>query len=302
MKSHTVPRCLLDQFDYYDPVTRSRRLWQYAKGREPWGRASPSRATRFDHHFEDPNDPSREERLETRLNQEIENPVHRFLPSLRYGSLFPWQPHYVRQLTRYITLLFNRSRNRRGATREQTQIAVESFQSLLANEAQISQLAGRWTIELLQRGVSADESVVRPGDVRTQIIAMIESIQTEEHIQVAYVDAMERALDYFDDRLAGGRWGIVPTAEDNPFIIGDAPVVTWIRRGRFLHYGFGFERPDVEVILPVCPTACLHALPLVHRTQEPQMPSATEVNEAQASFASEYCYAHINSPSLNALI
>lgn len=131
---------------------------------------------------------------------------------------------------------------------------------------------------------------------------MIESIQTEEHIQIAYVDAMERALDYFDERLASGRWGIVPTTEDNPFIIGDAPVVTWIRRGRLLNYGFGFERPDVEVILPVCPTACLHALPLVPRTQEPQMPSATEVNEAQASFASEYCYAHTNSPALNALI
>jgi hypothetical protein len=29
-----------------------------------------------------------------------------FLAELRFGSQFPWQPHYVAQLTRYITLLF----------------------------------------------------------------------------------------------------------------------------------------------------------------------------------------------------
>ena len=72
VKSHTIPRCLLDQFAYYDPVTGSRRLWQYSGDREPWWKASPSTATRFDHHFQDPNDPAREERLETRLNQEID--------------------------------------------------------------------------------------------------------------------------------------------------------------------------------------------------------------------------------------
>jgi len=38
MKSHTVPRFLPDQFAYDDPKTKSRRLWQYAKGRAPSGR------------------------------------------------------------------------------------------------------------------------------------------------------------------------------------------------------------------------------------------------------------------------
>ncbi len=302
MKSHTVPRFLLDQFAYDDPVTQSRRLWQYSRERAPWWKASPSTATRFDHHFQDPTAPGREERLETRLNQEIENPVHRFLAELRFGDLFPWQPHYVAQLTRYITLLFNRSRNRRDATRENTQIQVESLQSLLANDDQISQIAARWTIEQIGIGISPEAAIVAVDEVRERLNETIERIQTEEHIQTTYVDAMERALASFDQTIAGGRWGILTTTPDNPFIIGDAPVVTWIRGGNFLHYGFGFQRPNVEVLLPVCPTACLHVLPLVPRNQHPLTPTVSEVNEAQATFASECCYSHTNSPGLNDLI
>jgi hypothetical protein len=56
MESHTVPRKLLDQFAYDDPITRSRRLWQYANDRSPWRRASPRTATRISGHFADPVD------------------------------------------------------------------------------------------------------------------------------------------------------------------------------------------------------------------------------------------------------
>jgi hypothetical protein len=84
MKSHTVPRFLLDQFAYDDPKTKSRRLWQYAKGRAPSGKASPTTATRIDQHFSDPADAQREAQLETKLNQEFEDPVHKFLRLLSY--------------------------------------------------------------------------------------------------------------------------------------------------------------------------------------------------------------------------
>lgn len=228
--------------------------------------------------------------------------MHRFLPELRFGDLFPWQPHYVRSLTRYITLLFSRSRNRKGATREHVQIQVESLRTLIANEDQIARIAARWTIEQVNRGMPPDRSVVTADEVRLRLNETIELIQTEHHIQTTYVDAMERALAFLDNTLANGQWGIVTTTPDAPFIIGDAPVVTWIRDRGFLHYGFGLERPNVEIILPVAPTACLHVLPLVPRNQQPLKPAVMEVNEAQASFASQYCYAHTNSQILNDLI
>ena len=125
MESHTIPRKLLDQFAYDDPVTRSRRLWQYAKGREPWSRASPRTATRICSHFADPDDAEREAKVEERLNREFEDPVHKFVDELQYRTLVLSRSH-IRQLTRYVSLLFNRSEARRIATKEQVDISIAS--------------------------------------------------------------------------------------------------------------------------------------------------------------------------------
>lgn len=113
MNSHTVPRFLLDQFAYDDTVTRSRRLWRYERGRAPFRGISTRRATRIDHYFADPADESREAALETRLNEEFEDPVHKFLDKLSYQT-FVMSRQDIRKLTRYITLLLNRSQNRRA--------------------------------------------------------------------------------------------------------------------------------------------------------------------------------------------
>jgi hypothetical protein len=48
----------------------------------------------------------------------------------------------------------------------------------------------------------------------------------------------------------------------------DAPVVTMEQtEGNRLYFGIGFGRPNVEVFLPVSPTACIHVLPLVTCTR-----------------------------------
>src|ERR1700726_2836353 len=105
MKSHTVPRFLLDQFAYNDPITKSRRLWCYEKGKAPFRGISTKTATRIEGHFTDPGDAMREAQLENRLNQEFENPVHQFLPLFRFRTFAPSRLQ-IRQMTRYMTLLF----------------------------------------------------------------------------------------------------------------------------------------------------------------------------------------------------
>ena len=98
-------------------------------------------------------------------------------------------------------------------------------------------------------------------------------------------------------------WGVVRAEPDNPFVIGDAPVVTWERTDQnMLIYGLGFSRPNVEVILPVSPTECLHVLPAVGRTRQPTVPSTQDVNIAQASFATHHCFTNIRSDSLDAAL
>jgi hypothetical protein len=41
LRSHTVPKKLLEHFAYDDSVTLSKRLWRYQKGRPPLGRVAP---------------------------------------------------------------------------------------------------------------------------------------------------------------------------------------------------------------------------------------------------------------------
>jgi hypothetical protein len=56
---------------------------------------------------------------------------------------------------------------------------------------------------------------------------------------------------------------------------------------------------DVEAVLPVSPTACLHILPAVQRTLRVVPPTPSEVNRAQGAFATQYCYAHKNDPQID---
>jgi hypothetical protein len=301
MRSHTVPRLLLDQFAYDNPLTGSRRLWQYAKGRPPSGFASPKSATRIDHYFADPVNAEREERLETRLNEEFENPVHQFLGNLRYRTFVLSRLH-TRQLTRYITLLFNRSVNRRQATKEQVTIAIESTRAFISNEEKLSKVAARWTLEMIRLGYPV-ERPVSGEDVKESAKRMIATMQTENHQQTTYVDSMERAMAFLDDALDNGQWNVMHTTPEFPFVIGDAPVVTWQRQDNgFLVYGQGFATPNVEVVLPVASTTCLHIFPDVPRTRQLRQPTVKEVNEAQAAFATRYCYAHKNDPVLNDIL
>ena len=301
MKSHTVPRFLLDQFAYDDPVTKSRRLWQYAKGRSPYGFASPTSATRIDHHFADPANAEREEKLETRLNQEFENPVHQFLGSLRYRTFVLSRLH-TRQLTRYVTLLFNRSVNRRRATKEQVAIAIESASKFISNEEKLSKVAARWTLEMTRLGYVLDRPVCGE-DVKKSAEKMIETMQTEDHQQTTYVDSMERAMAFLDESLDNGQWNVLHTIPDTPFVVGDAPVVTWQRlENGTLLYGQGFATPNVEVLLPVASTTCLHILPAVPRARQLRLPTVKEVNEGEAAFATKCCYTYKNDPVLDEIL
>ena len=100
-----------------------------------------------------------------------------------------------------------------------------------------------------------------------------------------------------------GEWRILRVDPEKPFVIGDAPVVTWERtEHNMLVYGQGFARPNVEVFLPIFPTVCLHVLPAVPRTRPVRVPSTEEVNRAQAVFATQHCFTNVRSMEIDALL
>ena len=296
MKSHTVPKRLLDQFAYDDPITKSRRLWRYQKGRGPYWKASPDTATRVDGHFADPRDEAKEHELETRLNQEFEQPVNEYLDQLGYRT-FVFNGTHIRQLTAYVMLLFNRSQGRRSASRYQVDLMVDAIRKLLADEEKLARVAAKWTLDSIADGYGI---VVTPDFVTQRLEEQLADKVSKDQPQQSYLDTMENAMSTLDATILNGDWNVLHSTPDDPFVIGDAPVVTWERvEGNFPIHGQGFTRPDVEVFLPVSPVACLHILPRVERTRRVVTPKPMEVNVAEAQFATEFCFAHVCSEAIN---
>lgn len=106
---------LLEEFAYYNPRTKDKRLWRYAKDEHPSWRAAPRSATRIDGQYADPENAAKEAELESLLNQQFEDPVNKFLFQMSDPNFVPTDVQR-RQLTFYVTLLFNRSEARRNAS------------------------------------------------------------------------------------------------------------------------------------------------------------------------------------------
>lgn len=119
----------------------------------------------------------------------------------------------------------------------------------------------------------------------------------------SYVRLIEAAMESADERLLTGQWDHLASTADKPFVISDAPVVTWKRNAEgSISHGVGFHRPDVEVFMPVSPTLCLHILPNVPRTRPVARPSVDEINGAQASMSTRYCYTNVNCPAVDRVV
>src|ERR1700722_4532878 len=152
MKSHTVPKKLLKNFAYDDPVTGSKRLWRYQKGMAPYRNAAPKPPTRWDGHFAAPANTAKEAELETRLEREFEHPVNQFLDFIGYSTFF-WEAKYIRALTGYVTMLFTRSRARRAASQIQADLMIEAMRSVVADEKKVSALISKHRVDAFWAGL-----------------------------------------------------------------------------------------------------------------------------------------------------
>jgi len=132
---------------------------------------------------------------------------------------------------------------------------------------------------------------------------LLRASRTSSAEQANFVSVIQNRIDWLDEKMLHGEWKVIRTTADKPFIISDAPVVTWQRQNKgLLDYGIGFHRPEVEVLLPISPSTCLHILPAVPRNQVVAQPTVEEVNTAQAAFASFACYANCHSTDIDQMV
>jgi hypothetical protein len=221
MKSHTVPRKLLEQFAYYDAVTRSKRLWRYQKGQPPYGRAAPKTATRWNGHFADPANSTKEAELEERLKREFEDPVNQFIDMIGYRT-FTLTATHIRLLTGYIRILFNRTRARRAASDGQSNIRIDALRALLCDDQRLSDLAAKQTMDMIDSGYQLRRMVTKQ-EIVEGIKRQIARHTNDDEAQRTYVQTMETMMAFADEKMLKGHWGIVHTQPDKPFVIGDAP-------------------------------------------------------------------------------
>jgi hypothetical protein len=259
-------------------------------------------ATRIDGHFNHPDVIAQEEELEGRLAREFEEPVNQFLFQIG-DRAFVVTDERRKLLTRYVTLLFNRSEARRAATKHLHQVTGQAVNRFIENDRQVQTVAAKWSIDLLLSG-KVQGTLVSPEVVRRVARGLLQSYDTERNRQASYAESIERAMAYFDDTLYSGTWRFLKATVSDPFIISDTPVATWERLEKpgLFAYGIGFHRPNVEVFLPLSPLVCLHILPNVERTKPVQQPSTQEINYAQAAFAGRFCFANIRSEEINTIM
>jgi hypothetical protein len=302
MLSHTIPKRLLENFAYRDPRTQSLRLWRYQKGRAPYGRAAPKSATRWEHHFADPANEAKEKQIEFRLKQEFEDPVNEFLEQLlRERDAFTFTPERRQLLSGYVTMLFHRSRARREASVVQNDKMVAALRAVRDDQQLVNNLIAKYTLD--QYAIGQERLVVTKKVVLAVINDQLRIHSLPDAPQLRYIETLETLMGFDDVVTREGEWRVLSMSPDRPFVIGDAPVVTWIReRTGALTRGFGFARADVEVVLPLSSTVCLHLLPRVQRTSTVLTPSVDEVNLAQAALSTEHCFTNIESNELNALL
>jgi hypothetical protein len=299
MRSHTVPRKLLEQFAFFHPKKLSLWLWRYEKNRAPTPNASPKSATRVPKHFSHPDDASKEAQIERRLNDEFETPVNKFLFKITHPG-FVATTDQRRQLAFYVTLLFMRSEARRKASAHTQEIIRKSIDSFLANGDQILTVATCWNITLINQGH-------RPLITVSQVIQWAREARQQTTLRMqeqrSYLNLIEGNMQTVDEPLMRGEWRYLRTIPDRPFVISDAPVATWVRSERdTLSYGQGFHRANVEVFLPVSSETCLHILPDVERTRSVMQPSVEDINAAQSAFATRYCFTNINSQEIDRIL
>jgi hypothetical protein len=72
---------------------------------------------------------------------------------------------------------------------------------------------------------------------------------TPDAAQRRYTATMETMMAFDDQGLRNGEWRIILTHPDKPFVIGDAPVVTWERTDQYaIVHGQGFAQPKFGIV------------------------------------------------------
>jgi hypothetical protein len=96
-------------------------------------------------------------------------------------------------------VLFTRSRARRGASQEHTDITIDALRSLLSDEDRLSQLIGKATMDVIDRGLAVRMVT------REEVVAAIENTIAKHcstgEAQRRYIQTVETMIEFPDEYM-----------------------------------------------------------------------------------------------------
>jgi hypothetical protein len=284
---HVIPAYLLGQFAPETETNkkhRERMVWVYEKNREPDFRSIENEC-KENHYFSITGaDGSRSTSYEKFAADKVETPFNEVLNVIESPLYFANRSH-ARTINRYVANIFNRSKQRREASKINAQ-EIQSASERIANDRdKVRLLAAAYSLRLGQRMFIASiaESLRRGGD----------SIGLEERERD---NDFVRRLDTLDDQLVemltGRPYGILVAPFGKFFVLGDNPVVTRTPyRSGFL-VGDGFSKPNVHVLMPISSRSCLQ-IGLQGSFSRTLLPDEVDmINRDVMSLAHRRIYAH----------
>ena len=140
--------------------------------KKPNGRKSPTSATRIDGFYADPNDSAIQVEVETRLAQEIEQPVNDFMDEVCDPG-FVLTDERKLLLTRYIFMLFQRSRARRSGQGPMAAVSAHAFTAFLNNPKQLTTVAAHLNLEAMAQGSRSTDGPITPVHVAEGVKRMM---------------------------------------------------------------------------------------------------------------------------------
>jgi len=304
--SHIIPRFYLEQFA--TPAKRKGkpgRIWVYEKQKQPDQRATTAQG--FENGYfgylrpDGSTDGTLEESFENELVR-LENECDGFLVCDK-SHLFHWPAGSREKLAFYAALLYSRATQRRDHSAKNSRYTAGIFEKAIEEDKSVLDEIAASLSPRFNQPVAAVE-------VREMLLKPVQEQKTPYAEKNDFLTGLlANARNIANHILSKPIWEVLQSPDGVEFITSDNPVISVVQlpNGK-LHPGYGFGKPDVIVLFPLAPSACLAAgafssgtrVSVGYRRIDQAM--VKEVNEALVSICDRYVYSKTRSDDVRRMV
>jgi hypothetical protein len=248
--SHIIPRFYLEQFA--NPARgkgKPGRVWVYQKGKQAQLRATKAQGYENGYFGYVRPDGTLDESLEAELAK-LENNCNDVLVCSKSELCNLRSLTNRNTLAFYASLLFARSSSRRKFYRANWEKLREPFEKLQTSEEYLRDAAEHFT--------QLTGEVITPEEMQALVQKQSEEFFENDRVKNNFVKDLLLNVGMMRDEFVSKPWQVWEAPTGAEFVTSDNPLVTFLRLTEEVwHPGYGFRTPNVVIVLPLAPSACL---------------------------------------------